>query len=254
MYPILIDLGFFQLPAYGVLLVAAFLAASYFLQRLGTGMHLPAKQLTDVAVLTLLFALMGAKLLLIAVDLPYYLEKPARLLGTIRSAGVLYGGLIAGSLAAWWSIRRYRLPLWDTLDLMAAVTPLGIAIGRLGCLSVGCCYGMPFDGPLALHFPNHPACEAPAGIGLFPIQLLAALNGLLLFAVTLQLLRKRRYPGQVLAWFLMLYSAIRLVEEHFRGDELRGIWQAGLATSQWIALAILPLGATLLIAARRKAA
>ncbi|MCB1052166.1 MAG: prolipoprotein diacylglyceryl transferase [Acidobacteria bacterium] len=239
MHPILIDFGFFQLPSYGVLLVLAFLAASWFLKREVVRMGLPEKKVMDLTVISLLLGLVGSKLLLILIDLPVYLADPKLLLGTIRSAGVLYGGIIAGGLASLWYIRKHQLPALDCLDVMAAVTPLAIGIGRLGCLSVGCCHGYAYEGPFALHFPATPGCEAPPGIGLFPIQILAFINGVLLFVGLLYWLRHRQFKGQILAGFFAGYSLIRFIEEFFRGDTVRGLYfNNTVSTSQLIAIGL----------------
>jgi len=69
---------------------------------------------------------------------------------------VVYGSLFGASIAAfiffWWS----KLPVWKTADLMAPGMAIGLAIGRLGCLMNGCCWGGVCDAGL-------PAIQFPAG-------------------------------------------------------------------------------------------
>ncbi len=67
---------------------------------------------------------------------------------------VVYGSLFGASIAAfiffWWS----KLPVWKTADLMAPGMAIGLAIGRLGCLMNGCCWGGVCDvGMPAIQFP-----------------------------------------------------------------------------------------------------
>ncbi len=72
---------------------------------------------------------------------------------------VVYGSLFGASVAAfiffWWS----KLPVWKTADLMAPGMAIGLAIGRLGCLLNGCCWG----GVCDTGGPGIPAIQFPAG-------------------------------------------------------------------------------------------
>ena len=69
---------------------------------------------------------------------------------------VVYGSLIGASLAAFAFFWKTRLPLWRTADLIAPGMALGLAIGRIGCLMNGCCWGGVCEAPL-------PAISFPAG-------------------------------------------------------------------------------------------
>lgn len=68
---------------------------------------------------------------------------------------VVYGSFIGGVLAALFYFWRFKLPALQTLDVLAPAMLLGLAIGRLGCLMNGCCYGGICDPeyPLGLAFP-----------------------------------------------------------------------------------------------------
>jgi len=254
MHPILFDIGGLKLPAYGAILVVAFLISLFLLKREARRLGLDPNRIADAAIVGLLAGLIGAKLTLILIDLPEYLQDPSRLLDTLRSAGVIYGGQIAGALGVIWYIRRHKLSFWKTIDLMTPFLALGIGLGRISCLMAGCCYGIPYEGLFALHFPDHPMCEAPPGIGLFPVQLLSFLNGLALFGVLLYLLRRKSFEGQITAWFVMLYGLTRGLLEFVRGDDIRGIWLGGaVSTSQLIAAAALVFGIWLYFRQRRLA-
>ena len=237
MHPVLFNIGKFELPAYGALLVLAFLVATYFLKKEASRMGIDPQKTVDAALIALLFGLLGAKILLILVDAKLYFSNPSLMLGTLQSAGVVYGGIIGGAVAVVVYIRKRKMPLWTTLDTMVPFLALGIGLGRLSCLMAGCCYGIRYDGPLALHFPDHPRCEAPPDIGLFPVQILSLLNGVVLCLVLVALLRKRAFEGQVLAAFFFLYSLTRGAIEFLRGDTVRGLWLGdSISTSQLIAV------------------
>ena len=83
------------------------------------------------------------------------LTQSLKLAANMTGGGlVVYGSLFGASIAAfiffWWS----KLPVWKTADLMAPGMAIGLAIGRLGCLMNGCCWGGVCDvGMPAIQFP-----------------------------------------------------------------------------------------------------
>ena len=156
MHPVLIDLGtwtlpFFGetrvfLPSYGVLLALAVGLAWVWFHRRAVALGVEREDAFNVAFYALVGGLVGAKISLIFVDLRWYLADPARILSTLRSAGVLMGGVAAGILTFIVYARRHRLPLFRLGDAIAAPLALAQAVGRLGCFSAGCCYGVGADG------------------------------------------------------------------------------------------------------------
>ncbi|MGO9111673.1 MAG: prolipoprotein diacylglyceryl transferase family protein [Thermoguttaceae bacterium] len=66
---------------------------------------------------------------------------------------VVYGSFFGAMLGLglfWW---RHRVPLLATADLIAPGMLLGLALGRVGCLLNGCCFGGPCDLPWKMTFP-----------------------------------------------------------------------------------------------------
>lgn len=66
---------------------------------------------------------------------------------------VVYGSVIGGLIAFIWFTRRNKLPLFGMADIIAPCFMAGLAIGRIGCLLNGCCYGGQCDLPWAVTFP-----------------------------------------------------------------------------------------------------
>jgi phosphatidylglycerol:prolipoprotein diacylglycerol transferase len=66
---------------------------------------------------------------------------------------VVYGSFFGGVAGLIFFVRRHRLPLLAMADLLAPGMVLGLAIGRIGCLMNGCCYGAVCDYPWAVRFP-----------------------------------------------------------------------------------------------------
>jgi phosphatidylglycerol:prolipoprotein diacylglycerol transferase len=74
---------------------------------------------------------------------------------------VVYGGLIGSVLGLLLFVRKYRLPLLAVCDLVAPSMMLGLALGRIGCLLNGCCFGSTCHHTWAVTFPpDSPPYEA----------------------------------------------------------------------------------------------
>ncbi|HSL18708.1 MAG TPA: prolipoprotein diacylglyceryl transferase [Methylomirabilota bacterium] len=246
MHPILIDLGFYQLPTYGVLVAAAVLVALWTIYARAEGAGMDAPRVVDFALWLVVWALLGAKILLVVVEWRRYLSDPAQLLGLVRAGGVFLGGFIAAVAAAVILLRRYRLEALPTFDVIVPSLALGQAIGRVGCLMAGCCWGSACELPWAVTYSD-PAAAANVGtplhVALHPFPAYAALFNFSLFLVLSLLHRSRPAPGRVFATYLVLYGAGRFLLELTRGDAARGLYFDGLlSTSQLITAALVVVG------------
>ncbi len=66
---------------------------------------------------------------------------------------VVYGSFFGGVAGMLLFLRKHHLPLLATCDLIAPSMVLGLAIGRIGCLLNGCCFGSVCDHSWAVTFP-----------------------------------------------------------------------------------------------------
>ena len=77
---------------------------------------------------------------------------------------VVYGAFFGAVIGMIFFFRKHRLPLLAMCDLIAPAMLLGLAIGRIGCLLNGCCFGAVCDCGWAVTFPaGAPPHFTPAG-------------------------------------------------------------------------------------------
>lgn len=269
MFPTLIDLGTHDLPllgeqhlflpTYGFLFALGVVAGWVWFMRRSKAMGLPEDRLFNLTFYSVLAGILGAKLLLILVDWRTYLANPLEILGTLRSAGVLMGGVLAGALTFVYYCRRHGLPLWSLADAVSAPLILAQAMGRLGCFSAGCCWGVPLDAsnPLAITFTDAQAraqTGVPLDVALFPTQLAEMSYDLVLVVLLSVLWRRRLKPAGTVFWiYVLLYSLGRGTIEFWRGDVHRGVYFGGLvSTSQLIAVATALMASVILLRAARR--
>jgi len=249
MHPILVDLGFFQVPSYGVLVATGVLIGLLTLKWRADRAGLDGARLVDVGLWLVIWALVGAKGLLVLVEPPRYLRDPGDLIGLMRAGGVFLGGFAAAVAAGIVLFRRYHLPALATMDVIVPSVALGQAIGRLGCLLAGCCWGSRCSLPWAVTYTDPAAASnvgTPLNVPLHPFPAYEALFDFALFLGLDLLYRRRPAAGRVFASYLLAYGAGRFLLEWVRGDAARGFVLAGaLSTSQLIAAAMVVLGAAL---------
>lgn len=249
MHPILFEARGVTIYAYGVILAAAYLIGLQFTLVRARARGLDAQRVMDLGIWVIVSALVGAKLLL-ALQYPrQYLMSGAGLLELLRVGGVFYGGLIAAIFAAIWSLWRYGLPLWTTGDAIAPAIALGHAVGRLGCLMAGCCFGRATTVPWAITFHDRAAetvVGTPIGVPLHPTQLYEAGAELLILGVLLVFERRGRpFPGRTFWSYILLYGVSRFVIEFYRGDS-RGVLFGTLSTSQSLSVILVPVAMVML--------
>ncbi len=240
MYPLLFSYGFFKIHTYGLMIVIGFLIGLYLIHKEGKKRGLNADRIVDVSFWGLGLGLLGGRIVYILTRWDYFSSHLIEVFYFWEGGLVFYGGFIGGFIAFYIFTKKYKLPFLETVDI--AVPSLAIAhfFGRLGCFSAGCCFGRPVLGslPWAVTFHN-PLSLAPQGIPLHPTQLYDALNALIIFAVLMFMRPRKKFVGEQLCIYMILYSIGRSIVEVYRGDSIRGfVIDPYLSTSQFISIFI----------------
>jgi phosphatidylglycerol:prolipoprotein diacylglycerol transferase len=237
-HPILCEIGPLTFYSYGLFVALGFLLAIGLASRLANRNGLPGQAIADILFWTALAAIVGSRILFVFGDLKYYLKYPLKALALWEGGLVFYGGVAAGAAVMIWLLRRARLPLLPTIDVIAVAVPLGHAFGRLGCFMAGCCYGQPTDAWYGVAFVNPDTLARPTGVPLVPTQLIEAGVELTLFLVLLRLLPRKRFHGQIALLWVLGYSVIRFLLELLRGDDRSYLVPGVISLSQGISLVI----------------
>jgi len=241
-HPILFQLGFITIYAYGFFVALAFLVgvalSMWVLSRRG----LYSDKLWDLALLIMILAIVGGRVFYVIEFFPQYLQNPLEMLMVWRGGLVFFGGLVfalAGTLAF---LMLHKMPLWKILDAIVPGTILGYGIGRLGCFFNGCCYGCETNLSWAVHFPGT--------LGLrHPTQLYATGFALLAAGFFLWFLQRKKYDGQVFALGLLYYGGYRFLIEFLRVNPR---YLLGLSEAQLIAMIIFAAALVLLFLLPRR--
>ena len=246
MFPELFRIGNFPINTYGVLLALGLLLALFLASRLGARDGIKGDRLYDLGLWTIIGGLIGSKVLM------FFTEDNVNIfsLDFLRSGGVYYGGFLGGFLALFILIHFYKLSFWKVADAFAPGVALGQFFGREGCFAAGCCYGTETHLPWGVHFSElgHEYTGVPivgpdgSDLYLHPTQLYESFIMLAVFGILVYLHRKKKFDGQILIAYGIIYSLVRFSIEFIRDDprgDLFGFTTlTGLSTSQGISLLV----------------
>ena len=264
---------------YGVLVAGGFLVAMTLAARTAERNGLDKDKVLDLSFGILVAAMVGSRLLFILVNWDEYAHDLAGIFEFWKGGLVFYGGFIGAVAFSVWYMRKHQMRFFEYADVMGPTVAIGQALGRLGCFSAGCCWGGACDAHyfLAARFPQESLAYqsqvanhiVPAGalttIPIHPTQLYEALGCALIFLFLTWWRSRKRFHGELLALYLMLYAPLRALVETFRGDEERGrvfnflgSWARhawwNLSTSELISVGIFAAGVAIYVVRSRRTA
>lgn len=210
MFPVICTIGPFTVYSYGLMLVAAFSAGSLLACQQAKRSGINPDLIFNLLFTAFIFGIIGARIFYVLSNLSYYLDDPREIIMLQHGGLSWFGGLIMAIVASIAYLKTKKMRVLKVLDLIAPFVALAHAIGRIGCLLNGCCFGKP-AARFGVYFEAHHAV-------LIPTQAYSCLLLLLIFVV-LRLLQDRPHKeGQIFFIYLLLYSLQRFFIEFWRAD------------------------------------
>jgi phosphatidylglycerol:prolipoprotein diacylglycerol transferase len=161
-----------------------------------------------------------------------------------------HGGFIGCGVAIVLFALRRGVPMLSLSDVVTAVAPIGLFLGRLANFINGELWGRPSDVWWAMVFPNG------GPLPRHPSQLYeATLEGLVLFVVLAVLvwLGGFRRPGLITGAFAIGYGVARIICELFREPDAQlGFLWGGLTMGMLLCVPLILVGVALLALALRR--
>lgn len=259
-HPFQFGIGPLQFTGFGIAVVLGFVVAQMISQEEMKRLGYDPDPIADMIFGAIVGGLLGAKLYFVVV------------LGNwdalfTRGGFVFWGGLIGGAVGVLLIARRKRVPVWRTLEVGAPALAAAYAVGRTGCWGVGDDYGRPWDGPLAVQFPQGappstagimqqefgvqfpPGTDPNSVVAVHPTQLYEVGMGIVMFAILWKMRRHHHAEGWLFGVYCVLAGIERFVVEFFRAKD--DALSFGITIAQAIALAVIALGIGMLLSRRR---
>ncbi len=240
-----------QFPAYGSMIAIGLVIASTLgVLVIGKKHGINPYDFLIMEAYCLLFGILGAKILYFIVSFKYidwhrFFHDGEYFTLLMNGGFVFYGGLIFGAVGALVGSKIHKISLKEFALHGLFMVPMIHAFGRVGCFLAGCCYGIPYDGHIAVIFPeNEIGGGAPAGIPLFPVQLVESVCLLVISLIMIAIDRKGKNAPTV-SFYLIAYAIVRFTLENYRYDSIRGSFK-GFSTSQWISMGLIIFGILML--------
>lgn len=240
MYPFLLpDIFGYNLPMYDIMImVGIFAMLIYVTRRFEMKDGLTRKQ-TNKLILLIVFSLLAALVSSYIVDGFFhfigdyqelraegytFIEIVQNSFGSITFIGGLVGGVVTFILLFKYKYKEENKDLKKTMNTLITGVVLAHAFGRIGCFFAGCCYGIPTDSFLGVHFPyGHSLGEY-----VYPTQLF---ESAFLFLLFIGLNTIKKFRGIELEVYMMAYGTFRFLNEFIRGDDRGSIF--GFITTEY---------------------
>ncbi|PKM52221.1 MAG: prolipoprotein diacylglyceryl transferase [Firmicutes bacterium HGW-Firmicutes-7] len=175
---------------------------------------LQVEKLFDIALYSMISAVVGARLFFILFyNLSYYLKNPIDILKINEGGLSIHGGLIGAFVFGIIYFRKNKLGFFKYADAIAPGIILGQGIGRIGCDVFGKVMSVPFPWGIERQ-----------GQLLHPAQVYEFLMNYLVFFFLWRKRKNIRYNGQIFLWYIILFSINRGVVELFRNNPSVAGW------------------------------
>ncbi len=256
--PIAFHLGPIPVAWYGICYAVGLTAAYFVITREAKRRGLNARLVDNGIIIVAAAALVGGRLYHVIDQWALYKDDPIKIFLPPYSGLGVYGGIITGTIAAWYITRRWHQSFAKWADVIAPGLFVMQAIGRLGNFFNQELYGPPTNLPWGIaidcahRLPQYPCTLYPeATTGFQPLFLYESLSGILGAITLLWIARRwgsRMRPGDLILIFFIWYAAVRFALETLRLDN----WTFfGIPTAMVVSVAVIVI-ALLLLAWRHR--
>ncbi|AKL96045.1 prolipoprotein diacylglyceryl transferase Lgt [Clostridium aceticum] len=207
---LLFNIGGFSVHLFGLTIALGILVGFLIILSEAKRKGLDKDKLMDLALYTVIFGVIGARLnYILAFNPTYYIQNPKEIFMLQQGGLSIQGSLIVGTAFALWYMKKKSIPMWKTADAFAPAIIIGQAIGRVGCDVFGVpmnrswFWGVEVGGQL-----------------LHPAQIYEAILNYVLFLILWNKRKNTKYDGQIFFIYIIGFSVNRFIVEFFRTNPM----------------------------------
>jgi phosphatidylglycerol:prolipoprotein diacylglycerol transferase len=217
--------------------LAVVVVVLWMLREIRRGAALSSDTILTAALVGIPSGVIISRLLHVVDRLDLYLQNPGLIFGF--EGLTIYGAVLGATLGIWIYSKFSNFRFGYFADLVAPATILAQAVGRVGCILNGCCYGKETSLPWGVVY-THPESYAPLGVAVHPTQLYEIIFCLIVFALLLKLRGHFKPDGSLFLIYLSLYSLWRVGIDFLREGTpfILGLHQAQVIGIIVLAIAI----------------
>lgn len=208
--PIAFSLFGIDIRWYAIMICAGMILGTAIAMRRCPSRGIVPDDFLDVILVSIPTGIVGARCWYVAFEWENY-HSFFDVINTRAGGLAIQGGLIFGILAAWLVCRHKKISFLTVLDTAVPSIALGQAIGRWGNYFNQEAHGTATDLPWAILID---------GERVHPTFLYESLWCLMLFAVLSVIDKRKKFKGQTMCLYFILYSLERFFVEQLRTDSL----------------------------------
>jgi phosphatidylglycerol:prolipoprotein diacylglycerol transferase len=229
-----------QIAWYGIIIASAMLIGSVILMKVGKKYGYKENDILDIVLVALPMAIVFARLYYVAFEWDFYSANPDKILAFRDGGLAIHGGVIGGLIGGYIVCRYKKLNFGDLADMASMPLILGQAIGRWGNFVNQEAHGGPTDLPWGIMVD---------GVKVHPTFLYESIWNVLVFIFLVITFKKRKFYGEHLVKYMMLYSVGRFFIEGMRTDSLMF---GPFRVAQLLSLLLIVAGAIFIYYVRKK--
>ena len=238
--PVALEVFSLEIRWYSLAYIIGILLGWYLAKNFFVNENLKSK-FDDYMTFVIIGLILGGRLgYVIFYNFGYYLDNPLEIVKIWQGGMSFHGGVIGIIIASAFFSKKNKDNIFEYLDVIALVSPIGIFFGRIANFINSELYGYETSLPWGVQF------ILVDNLYRHPSQIYeAALEGVILFIILLSFWNKKkfRYPGKLASLFLIFYSFFRFIIEYFRvPDEHLGYLFLNLTMGQLISLVFFVIG------------
>jgi len=215
---------------YGFFIVLGILSALAIAIYLAKLQGIKNEVIIDLTFWLIVGGLIGARLYLILLELPYFLTNPLNILKVWQGGLAVHGAIIGGLIALWLFTKKYRHNFWQLAAITATALPLGQAIGRWGNYFNQELFGYPTNMPWGMPIDMAHRPWQYLNYNYFhPAFLYESIGNLIIFLILIYLQvwlikKSKNYAPLTKSYalcvmsYVFLYSSLRFFTEFIRID------------------------------------
>ena len=211
MDPVAFEIFGLEIRWYAIFITFAMLLGVFLVSKQGKKEGFVENDLMDIFLCAFPLSIIGARLYYVLFRYSVYKGDVLSMLNIRQGGLAIHGGLIGAFIGGYFIVRKYGLNLWKTLDLYVPYLALGQAIGRWGNFMNQEAHGGPTDLPWGIMID---------GVRVHPTFLYESILDFVLFVFLIYIRKNKKFDGQMISIYLIVYSIGRFFIEGLRTDSL----------------------------------
>lgn len=200
---------------YALIIVFAIISALLYCRKIDGIYGIKFETILNICIWIIPIGVICARLYYILFKLEYFLQNPISIL-SVRDGGLaIYGGIIGGIITIIFYCKKQKINLLNLLDYLVPAVALAQSIGRWGNFVNVEAYGTETNLPWRM-------CIVEDGMQkcVHPAFLYESICTIIIFILLYKLQKKRKFKGEILYLYLILYAFARFWIEGIRIDSL----------------------------------